>query len=167
MGTHCTAENTAKNFKTSAGSAVGDRVFKADLETPSALHTAPQNTHNSAKILLLGPQVLWKLGRCICKGWASHPNQMATSDNVPAQPSIPSPTLLVSFFLAVSSARSSSVGGPSIVPCSKVSRSISLSSFMLWVNLLEGQRVGQMVRPLCLHDGKAWGWLSSASPTGS
>lgn len=58
----------------------------------------------------------------------------------------PHPTLLVSFFFAVSSARSSSVGGPSIVPCSKVSRSISLSSFMLWVNLLQGQRVGEMVR---------------------
>lgn len=42
MGTHCTAENTTKNLKTSAGTAVGDRVFKADFENTVSAPHCPQ-----------------------------------------------------------------------------------------------------------------------------
>lgn len=53
---------------------------------------------------------------------------------------IPQHTLLASCFLVDSSTRSCLVGGPLIVPCSTVSRSISLSSFMLWENLWQAER---------------------------
>lgn len=44
-------------------------------------------------------------------------------------------TFLASSLRARSSARSASVGGPSIVPCSNISRPSSPSNFMLCVNL--------------------------------
>lgn len=119
---------------------------KQTLRTPAALRAA----HNSTKSVLLGPEGLQKPGRAICK-WPPWPERQPG----PAVP--PCPTLLVSFFLAASSARSSSVGGPSMVPCSRVSLSISLSSFMLWVNLWQGHSVGDTVTARFFHRGKARG----------
>lgn len=123
---------------------------------------------HSTKILLLGPEVCWKPERSTCRRQDSHSNQAAAPGNIyRAHQCTQRPTLLVSFFFAVSSARSSSVGGPSIVPCSRLSRSISLSNFMLWVNLCKGQRVGDMVKTHLLHNSNAWGWCTPPRPAAS
>lgn len=149
---HCTSENTAKNLKTSAVNSVGDKVFKADFESTISARCALKNAHNSAKILLLGPVVLWKPNGLSAGGTKDTLTKLQPQAALIEAELFPQrPTLLVSFFFVDSSARSSSVGGPSIVPCSKVSRSISSSSFMLWVNLLEGHRFGETVSSHFFH----------------